>query len=83
MLRKSLLFCAVSYLVARLAVVLEISRLALLRWRPRARVVQLARYERTVDQGMWLFLKDRDYYLGMSSSQQAPIVVELPPRSVN
>ena len=83
MLKKGLLFCAMSYLIARLAMVLEISRLAMLRFRPRARIVHVTKQERFLDQGIWTFSNTRDHFLYYSETSDAPMIRALPDKGLN
>ncbi len=76
-------FWAISYFIARLAMVLEISKLAILRFRPRARVIQIARHERTHTDGTWLCSPQKDYYVNLSTSPNKPCIIPLPEKVMN
>ena len=83
MLKKSLIFCAISYLVARLEWAFEISRLAILRLRPQPQIVEVAKHERLFADGLWVMGDTRDYFLHYSEQIEAPVLKALPEKIPN
>ncbi len=77
MLKKSLQLWIISYLVARLEIVFEISRLTLLRFRPRARVDRLVRQDRRLDRGQWAVSRNFVYYMTLEDAPRKPCIWEI------
>ena len=83
MLKKSLIFCAMSYLVVRLEWAFEISRLAILRLRPQPQIVEVAKQEKMFADGVWVLGEEQDYFLHYSAQVDAPVLTELPEKIPN
>ncbi len=74
MLKKGVTIWLISYMVARLEIVFEISRLTLLRLRPRARIVRLTRADRLDHRSVWFFTRRQGFYLYMQQEPPAPAI---------
>jgi len=74
MVKKGVSIWLISYLIARLEIVFEISRLTLLRFRPRARIVRLTRTDRLDRRSTWCFTRRQSYYLYMRDEPPAPAI---------
>ena len=83
MFKKSLVFCAISYLVVRLEWAFEISRLAILRLRPQPQIVEVAKHERPFAEGTWVMGETQDYFLHYSEQVEAPVLKALPEKIPN
>lgn len=83
MLKKGYRFCAISYLIARLQMALETSRLAVFRMKPQIRIVQSDLDARILLDDQWLCAETRTCYVYQLPSFFAPTIRILQEASTN
>lgn len=75
---KGYLFVVLSWLLARLWWGLEISRLAILRVKPRAVISRITQHRRELPAGQWVLSRDRLYCLFVNENEDRMIIRETP-----
>ncbi len=82
MVKKSLMFCVISYLLARLELALHISKTTFEKLKPGAQIERLSRFDVPFDRGEWIFSEDQNYYLNFTREKKI-MLHQLPPQSRN
>mgnify|MGYP007073253709 CR=1 FL=1 len=84
MLKKSLHFALMSYLIARLESALEISKLTIMRLAPKPEIVYVRKNKLTDNHDNWVMTeKDSDCVLGFHRQTGAPTIRVLPEKVMN
>lgn len=81
--KRGRLYLTLSWLVARLWWGLEISRLSILRIRPRAVIHRVAREQRAFSASEWVVEEDAMYCVGVDRLTPEIVVRQLPPLDSN
>ena len=83
MIKKSLLFCVMSYLLARLEIIVHFSKSVMLQLRPDARIEYIRRHDTDFTEGTWIFSNERDYFAHIDNGKKELILKEMPERLSN
>ncbi|MCA9741094.1 MAG: hypothetical protein H6695_09555 [Deferribacteres bacterium] len=84
MLKKSLHFALISYLIARLESALEISKLTIMRLAPKPEIVYVRKNRQIDAHNNWVMSEGKaDYILGFHQETGTPTVHALPDKVMN
>lgn len=83
MFKKSRRLCAISYLIARLEWALEVSKLTIMNFRPKTRIVEMARTETLHPPECWVMTPAADYFLFIENHSKRPTVKSFPEKVYN
>lgn len=83
MFKKSLRVYLASCLIARLEWALEVSKLAILQFRPPSRIDHVRKTHSPFDDGVWVCTQDKDYYVHLEPGGKNAKIRSLPERVYN
>ena len=83
MFKKGKKLWATSYLIARIESAMEISRLAILKWRPLPQIEHISPYRQKLNNGSWIFSEKADCFLHHTEKTNQITITVFPEKNYN